>query len=105
MAEHVIRPEHTYEETEKAIDKYLQELWEEMMNDHPSNILRFEGAINLAYGLGAISIEKYELWNLRVEKCPDPDHVGGRVWCAYCGDVSPNEGRREIDGYERRTLR
>jgi len=77
--------------TEKAVDKYLENLWEEMMDDHPHNKLRFEGAVNLATGLGIFTDEKRELWNLRIEKCPYPDHIGGRCWCAYCGDIDTKE--------------
>lgn len=76
---------------EKATDKYLQQLWEEMPDVYITNKLKFEGAIDLALGLGIFTKEKYELWKLRVEKCPDPDHIGGRCWCAYCGDIGLEE--------------
>lgn len=81
--------------TEKAVDKYLQQLWEDMQDDHPHNKLKFDGAVELALGLGIFNAEKYELWNMRVDKCPDPDHIGGRVWCAYCGDTGLDEDECE----------
>jgi len=79
---------------QKAVDKYLQKLWEDMQDCYADDKLRFDGAINLALGLGIFNKEKYELWNLRVEKCPEPDHPG-RSWCAYCGDVELEEDECE----------
>ena len=75
---------------EKAVDKYLQQLWEDMQDGYTTEKFKFDGATNLALGLGIFNKEKYELWNLRVEKCPNPDHFG-RSWCAYCGDVGLDE--------------
>lgn len=80
--------------TEKAVDKYLQQLWEDMQDCYTDDKLKFDGAIDLALGLGIFNKEKYELWNLRVKNCPDPDHPG-RSWCAYCGDVGLDEDECE----------
>jgi len=76
-----------------AIDDCLQSLWEAMQDDYRTNKAKFDGAIQLASRLNLITNEKTELWCLRVKNCPDPDHIGGRTWCAYCGDI-------EQPGYE-----
>lgn len=75
----------------EKIDTYLQSLWEAMQDSYPDNALMFKGALNMALFIGLITQEKHELWNLRIKNCPNPDHIGGRVWCAYCGDIKRDE--------------
>ena len=76
---------------EEKIDAYLQDLWEDMMEAYNENLLKFLGAVNMAWQIGLITKEKHELWLLRIKNCPDTDHCGGRIWCAYCGNIELKE--------------
>lgn len=39
---------------------------------------------------GLISNEEADAFSLRMQyRCPGHDDEGGRVWCAYCGNIKP----------------
>lgn len=41
--------------------------------------------------VGLLGPEEAELWEMRIRhKCPGHLGEGGRVWCAYCGDIKPD---------------
>lgn len=72
------------------LNYFLNDLWMDMMDDYPKNRERLMGALLLAVDLGLISTMEQEMWALAVNVCPDKYHIGGRVWCAYCGEVEPD---------------
>lgn len=79
------------EEAKKdKLNLFLNDLWLDMMDDYPKNRERLMGALLLAVDLGLISAMEQEMWAVAVNSCPDKDHIGGRTWCAYCGEVEPN---------------
>lgn len=76
----------------------LHERWKEMLDDaglqgqgHTAGLLR-----GLLF-TGAITADDAELWQTRFKRCPG--HVGGRVWCAYCGDICSMCGERKPAAY------
>lgn len=45
------------------------------------------GAVEGAHIGGALTDDERELWRRRMGECPGHDDEGGRVWCAFCGDL------------------
>lgn len=77
--------------TKEKADEYFYSLWDDMQNNFSDNYLRFLGAAGLALELKIFTEEQYELWGRRVRTCPENGrHLGGRTWCAYCGEVLPD---------------
>lgn len=75
-------------DTKSKINNYLQEMWLNMQDDCSQlAINKFKGALDLALSIGKITDNEFELWEYRIKNCPEPDHIGGRTWCAYCGEI------------------
>jgi len=74
-------------ELNQKINDYLHSLWEDMMDDRRELPKRFYSILHALEHLDLINSEHRELWLYRIQKCPDTDHIGGRLWCAYCGDI------------------
>ena len=74
--------------TNEAIDDYLREAYKDLRDDgSPKSMARVYGAIHALRELRLLSTDQAELWELRLDRCPGHDGEGGRVWCAYCGDM------------------
>lgn len=69
-------------------DQWFQQRWRDLRDDYsPNRVNRVLEALELAKAVGIVSDERAELWRLRLGTCPGHDDEGGRVWCAYCGNV------------------
>lgn len=42
--------------------------------------------------IGVLTVEEVRLWCVAIHSCPGHDDEGGRVWCAYCGNLPREEG-------------
>lgn len=60
-----------------------------MCDDFPRGRAYADGALDAMLRLGLITQEQHGLWDLALKSCPG-HRDGGRVWCAYCGDL-PDE--------------
>ena len=70
----------------------LQDMWRNLRNDFSERARGFVlGAITALYLADVISDEQRELWTLRIDDCPGHGDEGGRVWCAYCGNLDLDE--------------
>ena len=79
----------TNDELRARADEILHERWRVLMDDcRPESEAEATGAALALYLMGFINNVELECWEARFKRCPTPDgHVGGRAWCAYCGDV------------------
>lgn len=83
----------------EAAEQWLDETWRELRNGAgPARMAYFGGAVDVLKDLGILSKIEQEGWIARRGTCPGHDDEGGRVWCAYCGDI-PAEAR-DIDDTE-----
>ena len=83
--------------------EYLQEQWKELRNDARfSNQVSVAAVIVAFHAIGLLDNDRRELWLLRIRSCPGHFDEGGRTWCAYCGDLTPEEGEEDAneDGYK-----
>lgn len=48
--------------------------------------------VRFAYRAGLLNVQQEELWLRRLTTCPGHDDEGGRVWCAYCGNLPKEAG-------------
>lgn len=70
-----------------AAEQWFHQRWRDLRDDH-SKADRVLEALELAKVVGIFSEERAELWRLRLwTYCPGHDDEGGRVWCAYCGNM------------------
>jgi hypothetical protein len=68
----------------------LRNLWYQLRDNASPVQMRSAGAVVLfAYHAGLLTSEQADLWWRRIQTCPGHDDEGGRVWCAYCGDLKP----------------
>jgi hypothetical protein len=87
-------------------EEYLHRLRMERQDDASMSTAFYHVGILEGMRLaGLLSDDEFELWERRLRSCPTPnDHLGGRTWCAYCGDVSQqstddvNAEREQFDG-------
>ena len=71
------------------VQSALLDEWRELRNDH-QRLGAAMACVQFAARAGLLTLEAQELWELRFKhECPGHDDEGGRVWCAYCGDL-PN---------------
>lgn len=75
------------DELNLKIEEYLFSLWDEMTMDIVELPKRFHTIVDFLLYVGLITSERHELWLYRIQKCPNTDHIGGLLWCAYCGDI------------------
>lgn len=72
-------------------EQVLNEIWRSLEDDHSPMALAFCKTYVDAYErAGVITKEAAELWRLRMDhECPERkgNHIGGRAWCAYCGET------------------
>ena len=68
----------------------------------PHDVGRFLGAVAMLKHIGVFTSDHAELWERRIKTCPGHDDEGGRVWCAYCGEMKPKPGEvlNESEGAE-----
>ena len=45
------------------------------------------GHIEAFHAIKVLTEQEYKRWIFAVEHCPGHDDEGGRVWCAYCGNI------------------
>ena len=77
-------------------DDVLRQLWFKMMNDASETAMgRTFAVIDAFKRLGLFDADKAELWRLRIRDCPG-GHSGGRVWCAYCGDLTRDDQEENL---------
>jgi len=78
------------EETQRAADGVLRAQWLNLRdNASPEKLTFADGVVFALYQVGAISEAEAEGWRARFERCPGHEGEGGRVWCAFCGDMTP----------------
>jgi len=69
----------------------LGEIWRALEDDCSPMALAFSKTyVDASLRIGLLTEEAAELWRLRMtHECPEGAgrHMGGRAWCAYCGDV------------------
>ena len=69
-------------------EQLLRQRWHAMKDGAgPEQMARTLGMIEMALVLGGLTPEQAELWERRIGTCPGHAGDGGRVWCAYCGDL------------------
>lgn len=82
----------TAERSPLSAAELLEALWRQLRNDCGVVSVAFaHGALLFAALSGAITEEQRELWLRRFQTCPGHDDEGGRVWCAYCGNMPTEE--------------
>lgn len=69
-------------------NQIMQECHFGMCDDHVRGEPYAHGALDTLRNLGQIDQEQHRLWGLALKTCPG-HRDGGRVWCAYCGNLSP----------------
>lgn len=73
----------------------LETRWREHMDDNSINAHTFStGLASMAFAMGAITDVEAGTYVQKIKHCPvDGDHSGdpARVWCGYCGDLTPNQ--------------
>ena len=76
---------------ESIADQTLQLHWFGLCDSSsPKDKAFVLGMIYMAEETNIFNKEKAELWERRIATCPGHEG-GGRVWCAYCGDIKPDE--------------
>jgi len=83
--------------------KYLNEQWRELRNDASFQEQKaLTAAIMAFHAIGLLDDDRRDLWLLRIMSCPGHFDEGGRTWCAYCGDLTPEDGEEDTDedGYK-----
>lgn len=66
----------------------LKEMWLKMRDDaSPTSMANAKAVILFAWHTFLLNGDEMELWTLRVATCPGHEGEGGRVWCAYCGNM------------------
>jgi hypothetical protein len=70
-------------------DRYLTDCWKELRNDGSDHALAiFKAKVDALAATGLLCEAEQELWMRRSASCPGHDDEGGRVWCAYCGNLT-----------------
>lgn len=81
-------PGSTYSLTAERVDAHLRDVWRGLRDDAgPRAMAGALGAISTLRALGLLSADQAELWETRLDRCPGHEGEGGRVWCAYCGEL------------------
>ncbi len=70
-------------------NQIMQECHFDMCDDYRRGEPYAHGALDTLRYLGQIDEEQHRLWGLALKTCPG-HRDGGRVWCAYCGNL-PSE--------------
>ncbi len=66
----------------------LTERWRALRNGYAASSLScIVAVVDFAFDMGFLTADERELWHRRIQTCPGHDDEGGRVWCAYCGDL------------------
>lgn len=82
----------TSERSTQRTEEALVAMWRALRDDCGTLPVAFApGALLFAVMTDAITEEQRELWTRRFSTCPGHDDEGGRVWCAYCGDMPTEE--------------
>lgn len=72
------------------VDNVLNIAWADLM-DGPDEKAAAVGMIFMAEMLGLLDGLQVTGWYARLERCRDMEvhgtHVGGRDWCAFCGEI------------------
>jgi hypothetical protein len=87
-----------------GIEGRLFELWDSRIDGITPTVKAYEqGYLDALSHTDQITDEHRELWERRLETCPGHDGHGGLNWCAYCGNLPPeNEDEEEAQaGSER----
>lgn len=70
-------------------NSFLEIIWRDARNDaSPIRQTYFAGAIEALKMCGMLNQLEAEGWIARFRTCPGHDDEGGRVWCAYCGNLN-----------------
>lgn len=92
-------PTKTFSVNAATVDGFLDHEWHNLMDDcSPTAIAFAQGCVEAARYLGMISDLEAEAWTHRMLRCParGDTHHGGRVWCAFCGDIdAEGDARKE----------
>jgi hypothetical protein len=75
---------------EAVAKDWLRQQWRELQDGNIESCLQYvRGAIDALYEMNVLTSDESELWHRRILECPDKgrEHLGGRTWCAYCGDL------------------
>ncbi len=76
-----------------AVEAELRKLWFAMRDNASSTTAgKVMACILFAWRIGCLTSDQRELWQRRITTCPGHDDEGGRVWCAYCGDMPKGPG-------------
>ena len=67
-------------------DNIMRECHFGICDDYPNGRAYAHGAADALLSAGLLSKNEHRLWGLALERCPG-HRGGGRVWCAYCGDL------------------
>lgn len=84
----------------------LDNVWRNLMDDADKEALaRADGVVEGFMLVRHISEIEAEAWWARLRRCHDMEtegaHIGGRQWCAYCGDVQKAEAKPEVTEADR----
>lgn len=72
--------------------EHLRELWLGMRNDASVRAdNRAQAVIDAFKIVGLITPDEAKLWTHSIQTCPGHEDEGGRVWCAYCGNMAADE--------------
>jgi hypothetical protein len=76
-------------------DEILTRAHRSCMDDANWGMHYARGAADALMAAGLISLSHRHIFDLALKTCPEPSHDGGRVWCAYCGDVAQPDSERD----------
>lgn len=54
-----------------------------------TDLLKADEYLFAFWQLGIVDDLDVDGWKARFRRCPGHINEGGRVWCAYCGDIDP----------------
>jgi hypothetical protein len=66
----------------------LDDLWKDLRND--CSLAKIKAVVTVIHAFhqtAFINTMEMELWERRITTCPGHEDEGGRVWCAYCGNM------------------
>lgn len=73
----------------QIVDDYLNAVWRALRDDASPDVEAASvGALLAFHMVGLLNELECEAWQARMKKCPGHDDEGGRVWCAYCGNLN-----------------
>lgn len=74
--------------------EWIVECWRELRNGADKVAMaRMEGRLSALEAAGLLTTAEANIWRRVITVCPGHHDEWGRVWCAYCGTLVPDEAQ------------